>query len=128
MQWIVREAAEADLQQLVSLLAQLDPENPGREDAGPPLPGEYAAALDHLAKSGHHVLIVEDDDRIVGTLTLHVVPNLSHRGTPYAVIENVVVDDAVRSRGHGKRLIEHAVGLARGAGCYKVVQQQQSPS
>jgi GNAT superfamily N-acetyltransferase len=49
-----------------------------------------------------------------------VIPNVSHRGTPYAIIENVVVDAKVRSKGYGELLMRHAVEEARLAGCYKV--------
>ena len=48
------------------------------------------------------------------------MPNLSHRGTPYAIIENVVVDEKARSKGSGELLMRHAIEAARLAGCYKV--------
>jgi GNAT superfamily N-acetyltransferase len=48
------------------------------------------------------------------------MPNLSHGGAPFAIVENVVVDETVRGGGYGRRLMAHAEALARAAGCYKV--------
>ena len=52
---------------------------------------------------------------------LVIVPNLGHDGAPYALIENVVVDEAARGAGHGERLLRYMIDEARAAGCYKVV-------
>ena len=66
------------------------------------------------------VLVAEDDGRIVGALVLAIVENITRKGTPYAIIENVVVDEDARGQRHGEALIEQAVEEARQAGCYKV--------
>jgi GNAT superfamily N-acetyltransferase len=118
---IIREAREEDLPALVVLLGQLDPDNPDREDVSRPVPQTYPKALGGIVEQGHRVLVLEEDDQIAGTLALYMVPNVSHRGTPFAVIENVVVDDGHRAKGYGKLLMERAEELAREAGCYKVV-------
>ena len=55
-----------------------------------------------------------------GSLSLIIVPNLTHVGRPYAIIENVVVDASERGAGHGEALMRHAIEEARRAGCYKV--------
>jgi GNAT superfamily N-acetyltransferase len=118
---VVREATEADLPRIVELLAQLDPADPEREDLRSPLAYDYHLAFRRIdATPGLDVLTIEDGGQIVGTLALVIVPNLSHRGAPYAIIENVVVDEAHRSHGHGEALILEAVERARKAGCYKV--------
>lgn len=116
----IREATDADLPQIVALLAQLDPDDPHRETTAPPLPDSYCAAFQRLAEAGHKLLVLENDDRIVATLTLHIIPNVSHRGSPFAVVENVVVADQERSKGYGKLLMEHAEETARATGCYKL--------
>jgi N-acetylglutamate synthase-like GNAT family acetyltransferase len=117
----VREATEADLPRIVELLAQLDPDNPEREDQSSPLPYDYHLAFRRIdATPGLCVLVIESGKQIAGTLALVIVPNLSHRGAPYAIIENVVVDGSKRSSGYGEALIRDAVERARKAGCYKV--------
>lgn len=117
---MIREAVPADLPELVALLAQLDPGDPQREDQGPPLPEAYPRALSDLKAAGHRPLVFIQEGAIIGSLTLHIVPNLTHRGAPYAVIENMVVAEGHRSAGVGGKLMERAVELAREAGCYKI--------
>jgi N-acetylglutamate synthase-like GNAT family acetyltransferase len=117
----IREATEADLPQLVALLARLAPDDPKREDMSSPLPYEYHLVLRQIIETpGQHVLVLEERGKIVGTAALSVMPNVSHRGTPYAIIENVVVDEKARSKGYGELLMRHAIEEARRAGCYKV--------
>ncbi|MCH8814406.1 MAG: GNAT family N-acetyltransferase [Chloroflexi bacterium] len=117
---IVRPATEDDLPRIVELLQQLSFDD-RREDIGPPLPDVYLNAFRQLqADPGQHLLVVEDDGRIVGSVTVIVCPNLSHKGTPWAEVENMIVDDAARGRGHGEALIREAIEIARRAGCYKL--------
>ena len=116
----VREAIEADLPRLVELLAQLSIAEQ-REDVGPPLPESYANALAEIdGDPRQQLLVLEADGRIVGSLALILVPNLSHQGRPYAIVENVVVDEAERGGGFGEVLMRHAIDEARRAGCYKL--------
>jgi ribosomal protein S18 acetylase RimI-like enzyme len=116
----VREATEADLPRVVELLAQLAPGDPDREDLSSPLPYKYHLAFRQMTEAGQKLLVVEDGDRIGGTLALVITANLSHHASPYAIIENVVVDEAARSRGLGETLIRAAIAEAKAAGCYKV--------
>lgn len=116
----VRPATEHDLPRIVELLQQLSLDD-RREDLGPPLPDVYVDVFRRLeADPGQHLLVVEDDERIVGSVTVIVSPNLSHKGTPWAEVENMVVDDAARGRGHGEALIREAIEIARRSGCYKL--------
>jgi GNAT superfamily N-acetyltransferase len=84
---------------LVSLLAQLSIDA-AREDPGPPLPAAYAERLETiLGDPDQTLLVAEDDGRLLGTVGVIVVPNLSYRARPYAIIENVVVDASARRQG-----------------------------
>jgi len=56
----------------------------------------------------------------MGTVTLVIVPNLTHNSQPWAQVENMVTDASVRGSGAGRALIEECLRLAREAGCYKV--------
>ena len=59
-------------------------------------------------------------DRLVGTCTLTVIPNLTRNGRSYGIIENVVTDERHRRQGIGKALLQAALERAWTAGCYKV--------
>lgn len=116
----VRDATSADLPRIVELLAQLSLDEQ-REAPGPPLPDTYHAAFAQIeADPNLRLFVVEAAGVVIGTATLAIVPNLSYRGRPYAILENIVVDEPHRGAGHGELLVRHAVDLARAAGCYKV--------
>lgn len=116
----VRDATEADLPRIVELLAQLSLDEP-REDVGPPLPESYLAALREIdADRRQRQLVVEARGRVVSTASLIIVPNLSHKGRPYAIIENVVVDAAERGGRYGELILRYAIAEAGQAGCYKL--------
>ncbi len=117
----IRRATEADLPRLVELLQQLSLGD-NRELPAEPLPESYRAALRQIeADPRQRLLVAECEGRVVATLTLGIVPNLSHRGRPWAFVENVVVDAAERSKGYGEVLMRYAIEEARVAGCYKLV-------
>jgi len=117
---IVRDAMEADLPRLVELLAQLSPDS-SRENLTTPLPESYRAAFQAIEDDQRQrLLVIEQDGLVLGSLSVIVVPNLSHQGSPYAIVENVVVDESARGAGHGELLMRRAIGLAREAGCYKL--------
>ena len=117
----VRDATQADLPRIVELLAQLSP-YAAREDVDPPLLESYRTAFREIETDPRQrLLVVEAGGRVAGTTALIIVPNLSHQGRPYAIVENVVVDEALRSTGYGELLMRHAMEAARQAGCYKLV-------
>jgi N-acetylglutamate synthase-like GNAT family acetyltransferase len=116
---LVREATSDDLPRLVELLAQLSPDDPSRED--PSRMTMYRNSFNAIAADpNHHLLVLEADGGIRGTLALIVIQNLSHRGAPFAIIENVVVDQEDRGKTYGETLMKHAIDSAREHGCYKV--------
>ncbi len=55
------------------------------------------------------VLIGFADGRAAATVTLIVVPNLTRKGAPYALIENVVTHADHRKRGYAGALIRRAI-------------------
>ena len=116
----VRVASEADLPRVVELLSQLSIDDP-RELLGSPLPHAYIEAFRRMqADDEQRLLVLEADGRIVGSLVLLIIPNLTHQGRPYATVENVVVDESERGTGRGRELMEYAIDEAKRAGCYKL--------
>lgn len=116
----VRPATESDLPRIVELLAQLSLHAP-RENLAAPMPESYRRAFQQIsADPRQRLFVVEDGGRVVGTACLIIVPNLSHQGRPYAIVENVVVDEGQRSSGYGEVLMRHAMAEAQRAGCYKL--------
>ena len=53
--------------------------------------------------------------------TLHVLPNMTHGGRPYALVENVVTLATHRQRGFGRRVMEAIAQAAWAQDCYKIM-------
>ena len=116
----VRDARAPDIPRVVELLGQLA-EDPAQEDYAASKRDYEQAYSDMIADPRQRLFVVEAGGRIVGTAVLVIVPNLSHRGTRWATVENVVVDETMRGRGYGERLMAHLETAARRARCYKIV-------
>lgn len=112
----IRDATIDDLPTLVRLLGQLN------ETPSPAPTQRHVAAFAALtADSRQRLLVVEHDGVVVGTAAMIIVPNLGHNGTPFAIVENVVVEEAARGQRHGEALLRYIINEAQAAGCYKVV-------
>ena len=117
----VRDATEADLPRIVELLAQLALDGRPREASDSILPETYRQAFQAVdADPRQRLLLIEAQGRVIGTATLIIIPNLSYRGRPYGIVENIVVDAAERGLGYGELLLRTAIDEARQAGCYKL--------
>lgn len=114
----IREATAVDLPRLIELMAQLRPDDPNAEEPAQ-LP-RYEAVFSRMIGQAQRILVAESDGRLAGALVVAIVENISHKGAPYAIIENVVVDESARGQRIGEALIGEAVEAARQAGCYKV--------
>jgi GNAT superfamily N-acetyltransferase len=118
---IIRDARPADIARLLELYLQLSASSQHPEQDVRPTSSEHYSALERITGDPNSALFVlEQDGRVVGTYALYVMPNLSHGGRPFAIVENVVVDDTLRGQGLGRLLMDHAETRARAAGCYKV--------
>jgi len=103
-----------DLDALLRLYEKLSPGNAGADRV------KAAATLGAILANPSMTLLVAEDGRTVGTVTLVIVPNLTHNSQPWAQVENMVTDENIRGSGAGRALIEECLRLAREAGCYKV--------
>lgn len=67
------------------------------------------------------ILLIDRADHLAATAYLNVIPNLTRSASPYAVIENVVVDEQLRGSGIGKHIMAETLQAAWNAGCYKAM-------
>ncbi len=113
---VVRCAAGQDLPELLALLSQL------HDTDTPQLATEHlAVTFDEILRSPTRAILVAlREGKLVGTLDLFWMANLTRDGRPWAGIENMIVDAPSRRRGTGRALMAAAVELAREAGCYKL--------
>ncbi|MFE6994621.1 GNAT family N-acetyltransferase [Microbacterium sp. NPDC057659] len=119
----VREADAEDFDAIVGLYRQLQPNDPVLAH------GEDRVVFDAILSAPWLTLFVlEQDGAVLATTYLNVVPNLSRGASPYAVIENVVVDEDHRGTGLGKAILTATLDAAWAAGCYKAMLLTSSKS
>ena len=114
----VREAHQSDLDDLLVLYLELAEDRSGAAPADAPRSGAVLNAI--LQDRSRHLVVATVDGKVVGTVDVLIVPNLTHGGKPWAVVENVIVTQEMRRRGVAAQLMRHAIETARSAGCYKV--------
>ena len=111
-----RDAAEADLPEIVRLLAD-DRFGRGRERDETPLPECYAQGFRAMLAQGGRLILAEQDGTVVGCLQFNVLHGVSQQGQSRAQVEGVRVDSARRGGGIGAALMRQAMEEARAAGC-----------
>ncbi|WP_206305277.1 GNAT family N-acetyltransferase [Actinacidiphila soli] len=113
---LFREAGPGDFENVLRLYRQLHPEEPVLYDGS-----DAAAFAQILGSAGLHLFVLEVDGVVVATTYLNVIPNLTRSASPYAVIENVVVEETLRGTGLGKQIMAGTLRAAWDAGCYKAM-------
>lgn len=113
---MIREALTEDFGAVMRLYRQLHPDDPALDN------GRDHGIFDAiLATRGLTLLVLEIDGAVVATTYLNIIPNITRSASPYAVIENVVVDESVRGTGLGKQIMAATLRAAWDAGCYKAM-------
>lgn len=78
----------------------------------------FEKILDH---EGSAVWGAEVDGHMRSIATLHVLPNMTWGGRPYALIENVVTDEDWQGRGLGRAVMQAAIDDAWDQDAYKIM-------
>jgi GNAT superfamily N-acetyltransferase len=116
------EVRAADLEDVVALRALYAQLTDGLPSAAAGDSETSRAALKHvLTCAGRHLLVAVLDGRVVGTADLLIAPNITHRGTPWGIVENVVVASDLRRRGVGRALFTEITRIARANRCHKLM-------
>ena len=117
----IRPAIEEDVPRIIELYRDLTITTSEVEAGRNPSLDEYQRVFAEIsAVRGHELLAIRLGQEVVGTLVLLIVPNLSHAASPWALLENLIIDLRYRRRGLGRMLMEHAISRARESGCYKI--------
>ena len=108
-----RRAGPHDAAEIARLYAQLVANPAVRVD--PQRLAELAAAADAA------VLVVERTGRLLGTVLVAVCADVMFGARPFAVVENIVVDDRARGQGIGALLLAEAERFCLAANCSKIM-------
>ena len=78
---------------------------------------------DIIEKNNIRYFLAKENEKIIGSLYICIIPNLTFNGKSIGFIENVIIDHNYRQKGIGKKLMEMAAEYAKENNCYKVVLQ-----
>ena len=111
-----RAARASDFKDVIRLCRQLHPDDPVVHD------GSDATVFDQILHApALHLFVLEVNGSVVATTYLNVIPNITRSASPYAVIENVVVEESLRGTGLCKEILSATLDVAWGRGCYKAM-------
>ncbi|AVK51336.1 MULTISPECIES: GNAT family N-acetyltransferase [Clostridium] len=113
---MIREIINEDFNGLMQLYMQLHGES---------MPGKTPEIMEVwnriLEDKEHHIIIAEEEGKIVSSCVCVIIPNLTHNQRPYAFIENVVTDKHYRNKGLATACLNYAKEIALKEKCYKLM-------
>ncbi|HKM35746.1 MAG TPA: GNAT family N-acetyltransferase [Lachnospiraceae bacterium] len=113
---MIREATKKDLDRLLLLYTQLHDNEMPMDMAG--LHTLWDAIL---ADKNHHIIVAEEDGKLVSSCVCVIILNLTHKQRSYALVENVITDEAYRNRGLASLCLQYAKKLSIENNCYKMM-------
>jgi GNAT superfamily N-acetyltransferase len=111
----IKKITEKDLDKLMDLYVQLSPINEG---LAVQKRNEIWQQIQRDEKINY--LGAYENDQLIATCFLAIIPNFSNQGRPIGFIENVVTDEKWRGKGVGTKLLNKAIAMAKTQNCYKV--------
>lgn len=113
---MIREIKDSDFDGLMELYMQLHDN---------PMPDKTHEIMDLWKRimddKDHHIIVAEEDGRIVSSCVCVIIPNLTHHQQPYAFVENVITDEKYRKRGLATACLNYAKKIAQQENCYKMM-------
>ena len=112
----IRNAIFEDLSQILELYLHLhETAVPERSEN---LSKTWAQIIDD---ENHHLIVCEEDGKIVSSCVCVIIPNLTRGVRPYAFVENVVTHADYRGKGYATACLHYARELAQKENCYKMM-------
>lgn len=113
---MIREINENDFQGLSELYTHLHSNKPIENNVE-----NIELFRGILEDKNHHIIVAEEEGKIVSSCVCVIVSNLTHNQQPYALIENVVTNKDYRNRGLASDCLAFAKQIALDNNCYKMM-------
>ena len=112
---MIREINCNDYRQLMELYLHL------HETEVPPFANAKDIWEKILSDDNYHIIVAEEDGKLVSSCTCVIIPNLTRGPRPYAWVENVVTHEDYRGKGLATSCLNYAKELAIKENCYRIV-------
>lgn len=117
---------EAKLEDLETIQCLLEDDILGKKRENSIKKEAYKKALEKILGTPlHYLLVLKKNDKIIGTLQLNLLENLTFEGRRRAQIEGVRIQKDLRSQGFGRKFLLSALDIARESDA-KIVQLTMS--
>lgn len=115
---LIRQAEEKDVLDIKDLYFNFLTKYPPKEEQDIEV---WKKLINEMNKSEKlYLLVVEEDNRVVSTVQLAIIPSLTHNVRSFAVVENVVTHEDYRKKGFASMLLQEAIKIAQNKNCYKI--------
>ena len=115
---LIRQAEEKDVMDIKDLYFNFLTKYPPKEEQDIEA---WKQLINEINKSERlFLLVVEEDNRVVSTVQLGIIPSLTHNKRSFAVVENVVTHENYRKKGFASMLLQEAIKIAQDKNCYKI--------
>lgn len=113
---MIREANRDDLKDILELYLDL-------HETEIPEDSEHLSDIweQIISDENHHLIVCEEDGKIVSSCVCVIIPNLTRNVRPYAFVENVVTHRDFRGKGYATECLNFAKGIAVTNNCYKMM-------
>ena len=112
----VREIKDNELTELLELYTHLHETGVPEQDEK--LAETWATIIND---KNHHIVVAEENGKIVSSVVCVIIPNLTRNVRPYAFIENVVTHSDYRKQGYATACLNFARDIAKRENCYKMM-------
>lgn len=113
---IIREAKYSDLDEILQLYLYL------HEESNPEDTEHLRNTRENILNDiNHHLIVCEEDDKVVASCVCVIIPNLTRNVRPYAFVENVVTHGDYRKKGYATACLHFAKQIAEENHCYKIM-------
>ena len=75
---------------------------------------------DYQDNNQHYIFVIEEENVIVGTITVLLETKFIYEGRKLAHIEDLVVHEDHRKKGYGGKLVDYCVDFCKEQGCKKI--------
>jgi glucosamine-phosphate N-acetyltransferase len=69
----------------------------------------------------HIIIVIEDNNKIIGTGTLLIENKIIHNMGLVGHIEDIVIHNNYRKQGLGKKIIDELINISIQSNCYKII-------
>lgn len=113
---MIREILKSDFENLLTLYMQL------QGNSMPYKTYELEKLWSQIVDNkDYHIIVAEENGKIVSSCTCVIIPNLTHNQRSYAFVENVVTDINYWNKGLATQCLNYAKEIAIKENCYKMM-------